>query len=46
MLKTTGLLEVSALKSFRAGDNKVVEVGGKADKTVRNLSKFRHVLEL
>ena len=41
MLKTTRSLKVLAPKLFRASDNKIVEVGSKADKTVRNLSKFK-----
>ena len=41
MLKTTRLSEVLALKFFRASDNEVVEVGGRADGTFRNLSKSK-----
>ena len=41
MLKTTRLLKVSASKLFQAGDNKVVEVDGRADKMFRNLSKSK-----
>ena len=38
-----------ALKAFRADDNKVVEVGGKANRTVSNLfknKKFRNLIHM
>ena len=41
MLKTTRSSEILAPKSFRAGDNKVVKVDGKADETFKNLSKSK-----
>ena len=39
LLKTTGLSEELAPKTFRANNNEVVGVGGKANETVVNLSK-------
>ena len=41
MLKTIESSEVLAPKLFRASDNKIVEISGKVDKTVRNLFKFK-----
>ena len=42
MLKTTGLSKEFALKAFRADTNEVVGGdGGKANKTVKNSSKFK-----
>ena len=42
MLKTTGLSEELALRAFRIGNHEVVEGGGKADKTVVDLFKFKN----
>ena len=39
LLKTTGSSGESALKAFRANNNKIVEFGNKANGTVVNLSK-------
>ena len=39
LLKTIGSSEKLALKAFRADNNKVAGVGGRADETVINLSK-------
>lgn len=40
-MKTIGSSKILALKAFKANNNKIVEVGSKPNKTIKNLFKAK-----